>query len=73
MNNKLILEDINRIGFLMNYNIENLSNDQIISSIDGYVDCTIINLPMSRKSRQSGFQQKQTQIKKKLNLILPNH
>ena len=34
MNNKLILEDINRIGFLMNYNIENLSNDQIISSID---------------------------------------
>jgi len=34
LNNKLILEDINRIGFLMNYNIKNLSNDQIISSID---------------------------------------
>ncbi len=40
---------------------------QIISSIDGYVECTIINLPMSKKSRQSGFQQKQAQINKKLN------
>ena len=35
---------------------------QIISSLDGHVDCVIINLPMSKKSRQSRFQPNQAQI-----------
>lgn len=39
---------------------------QIISSVDGYVDCRIINLPMSKKSRQSGFHPKRAHVAKEL-------
>jgi glycosyltransferase involved in cell wall biosynthesis len=39
---------------------------QIISSIDGYVDCTIINMPMSKKSRQGGLHANQAHVANEL-------
>ncbi len=61
MNEKLILEEINRIGYLMNYNIENSSDEQVSLTInEERVFNNIVSEAPVQGQQKQGQQQKLT-------------